>query len=495
MRKKNKNKQIDLFLEKEQFIEPIDEYFICTICTGVLHNPCDLKCGHMFCISCLTRSEKISGKTECPNCKTNYKEDESKLKPNYAITQKISTWKLKCPYTKDGCTWVDTIGFNERNIQSHLLKDCSFFPMKCNKCHKEMVRSKWKSHEKEECSERRIVCEFCQDRIKFKNYENHLHPETFCVNLMLCEHKCLEEDYKKEKEEDYKEDKKEEKEEERFFSIYSSSKKRKLNLVEEKEQIIDSKYSSSIPVYIHKNKKAYHENQECSRIIITCPIIGCGFQCCRKEMNTHLTKNYQEHLIQLTKEIRFKTEEITELNKQLRLSKQKIRKTNYSQFLSNGYTFTFKIKDLSGILPSQWIGGSGNQCQFTIHHHVGPHKFYLHFKNFTDDNSVQHLSMIFISEGKSFIKNTPITIFMQPKNNLSEDEEEEEEDQEEEINLIINSKPILLVTEKICGDYTLLEDFEVEELKKQPGYNPFTDSLTLFCYIQRPDFMNHILPF
>ena len=109
----------------DRFPGEVDSELICCICTGVLQDPVESPCRHVFCTSCV--KPWINKNSTCPQCRGKIYEKD--LKPVVPILKNIiDKQKICCEYKENGCEEVVTI----EALQRHLEK-CSFEPLKGKK--------------------------------------------------------------------------------------------------------------------------------------------------------------------------------------------------------------------------------------------------------------------------------------------------------------------------------------------------------------------------
>ena len=99
----------------DRFPGEVDSELICCICTGVLEDPVESPCRHVFCSACVKLW--INKKSTCPQCRGNISEND--LKPVLPILKNIvDKQKICCEYKENGCEDIVTI----EDLQRHLEK-------------------------------------------------------------------------------------------------------------------------------------------------------------------------------------------------------------------------------------------------------------------------------------------------------------------------------------------------------------------------------------
>ena len=106
----------------DRFPEEVDLELVCCICTGVLEDPVESPCRHVFCSKCV--KPWIDKNSTCPQCRgATYKKD---LKPVLPILKNIiNKQKIYCEYKENGCKKILTI----ETVQRHL-ENCPFGPIR-----------------------------------------------------------------------------------------------------------------------------------------------------------------------------------------------------------------------------------------------------------------------------------------------------------------------------------------------------------------------------
>ena len=124
---------------------------ICSICAGVLENPVELPCRHVFCSPCISRW--LDTNHSCPNCRTEVQLRD--LKPALPLLRNIiSKLKIRCDFVHHGCTEIVEL----ERLGAHT-SICPFAPMTCENegCELTFLRRSKADHEAE-CPQRVIFC-------------------------------------------------------------------------------------------------------------------------------------------------------------------------------------------------------------------------------------------------------------------------------------------------------------------------------------------------
>ena len=103
----------------DRFPGEVDSELICCICTGVLEDPVELPCRHVFCSACV--KPWINKKSTCPQCRGNISEKD--LKSVVPILKNIvDKQKICCEYKENGCEDVVTIEALHRHLEKCLFE-------------------------------------------------------------------------------------------------------------------------------------------------------------------------------------------------------------------------------------------------------------------------------------------------------------------------------------------------------------------------------------
>lgn len=116
--------QLSLSAVVEEEREKAKEY-LCPICNYVIKTPCRMKCGHFYCVKCLTNSLKKNSEFPCPKDGEILSVSEISLCPNYPGYDV----KCYCECRGYGCYWIGTVAkyysqhINFCNIQNEFSDD------------------------------------------------------------------------------------------------------------------------------------------------------------------------------------------------------------------------------------------------------------------------------------------------------------------------------------------------------------------------------------
>jgi len=93
----------------ERFVgetSPGGQSLMCSICLGILRNPADTPCQHMFCWACITLQINTSG--ECPTCRGTLSL-ESLKSPHLFVRNVLNGLKIRCDNSDAGCAEIVTL--------------------------------------------------------------------------------------------------------------------------------------------------------------------------------------------------------------------------------------------------------------------------------------------------------------------------------------------------------------------------------------------------
>ena len=155
---------------KQNFlVKPLNEleteFFVCTECRGVMRNACQV------------------GEEQIHVCETCVGE-RTGCQPMIKARQKIPELKVKCPLTTRGCPWNATLF----EVDGHLDK-CQEFLVKCEyDCGVIFKRRELNNHCRNECLNRNVSCEHCQNEIVYRDLKQHYKG---CLEFpLVCPNNC-----------------------------------------------------------------------------------------------------------------------------------------------------------------------------------------------------------------------------------------------------------------------------------------------------------------
>ena len=231
--------------------------YICTICTLVARDPQQVTCCYnTFCKSCLSSLARLvqPKKPKCPLCnKSLHFFKDGKL------NREIISLKVYCTNSEEGCKWKGTINETDTSIEAHL-NSCPYQLIPCtNECGEEVLRMSLHDHIEEECPERIVECEYCEEEGTHQLITSSSHLDE-CPDYPV---KCSN---------------------------------------EECEEVIPRRLLAS-------------HNETCPKAIITCEYntVGCNKRMKREEQEEHNKESVQEHLQMTKKQLQMATKRISYL--------------------------------------------------------------------------------------------------------------------------------------------------------------------------------------
>ena len=172
---------------------------ICGVCEGIMREACfDTSSGEQFCSCCEVRDSSSSTTQPYPPFRTYYTPKQTPI-PNVPVRNTINLLKCSCPLSERGCTWIGIL----KECENHL-DTCGYVGDKCKLgCGEVLHRNQLIVH-KDSCSYRRVKCEHCFMKFKFRDMPKHLREcpkmEVFCE--LNCGIVMLREDVKQHLEQD-----------------------------------------------------------------------------------------------------------------------------------------------------------------------------------------------------------------------------------------------------------------------------------------------------
>ena len=149
---------------KEDLTERDRTLLTCSRCQGILREACNSNSGEQFCLCC--------------------KKEQEQTHPNLQVRNTVLLLKSLCPIHQRGCNWVGNLGDCEKHLEV-----CGYVHEKCKLgCGVVLSRDELRIHSKEECSQRIVVCEYCEE--KFKHCDLLTHHSKCKKILVPCELGC-----------------------------------------------------------------------------------------------------------------------------------------------------------------------------------------------------------------------------------------------------------------------------------------------------------------
>ncbi|XP_065177602.1 TNF receptor-associated factor 3-like [Sycon ciliatum] len=146
-----------------------DAKHMCTICSKVLRQPMQTKCGHRVCASCV--NPLMGGGTFlCPDSGCASELSEGDLFRDTFAEREILALEVVCSAITDGCQWSGTL----RELEDHL-EECPYILVPCgqNSCTELVQRRYLLTHRQEKCQFRFVNCSHCGTPIVLHSMPEH----------------------------------------------------------------------------------------------------------------------------------------------------------------------------------------------------------------------------------------------------------------------------------------------------------------------------------
>lgn len=152
------------------FVEPLQENHQCPVCLLALRDPLQTVCGHRICSGCYAKMREDcgdSGYIQCPVDQSMvHKED---MFPDIYAKREILGLETYCRYRDSGCQWKDVL----RQFEEHIV-GCEYQAIECpNGCEIMLPQHLVAKHLEETCPYRRAQCEFCNKVFKHVELSGH----------------------------------------------------------------------------------------------------------------------------------------------------------------------------------------------------------------------------------------------------------------------------------------------------------------------------------
>jgi len=182
--------------DPDLFVDPVDQDFVCPICTCVVRDPKRIPCDCVATIYCTLCLNTLPQPHMCPTCRFEFQ--LSKCESQGFVKGKVESLKMKCQNNESGCTTTFIIGKDGKNLIAH--KDtCQYEETLCKKCQDPIQRMNLDEHNKNLCIYRLITCEYCQQILEYKEIKIHQITNNNndkvplpCVNMRKCINKDCE---------------------------------------------------------------------------------------------------------------------------------------------------------------------------------------------------------------------------------------------------------------------------------------------------------------
>ncbi|XP_029480909.1 TNF receptor-associated factor 5-like isoform X1 [Oncorhynchus nerka] len=168
-----------------KFVKKLEEHYVCPTCKGVVLNPHQTGCGHIFCYRCIQGLLENSPATTpaCPLDRGLIKSDE--VFQDNCCKREISNLEVYCTNSPN-CSHRMTLC----RLQEHL-QACQFESLQCSNagCSETMQRKDLQEHLRISCSYRMEPCHYCKHPYtccQLEDHERHSCPEV----EIKCPNKC-----------------------------------------------------------------------------------------------------------------------------------------------------------------------------------------------------------------------------------------------------------------------------------------------------------------
>uniref|UniRef100_A0A3Q3AZ57 TNF receptor-associated factor n=2 Tax=Kryptolebias marmoratus TaxID=37003 RepID=A0A3Q3AZ57_KRYMA len=168
-----------------KFVTKLKEEFVCPICKGVVLNPQQNSCGHIYCFHCL-RGLLESSFPSSPVCPV----DRAVITPaevfqDNCCKREISSLEVYCT-NSPACNSVITLN----QLQEHL-RLCRYEQLQCTNpgCSEMLQRQYLQKHMTDTCLHRRASCPHCRQLLQISLIQNHV--QSLCPEMEVeCPYGC-----------------------------------------------------------------------------------------------------------------------------------------------------------------------------------------------------------------------------------------------------------------------------------------------------------------
>ncbi|XP_066504382.1 TNF receptor-associated factor 5 [Hoplias malabaricus] len=172
-----------LAIRSLNFVARLDDQFVCPACGGVVLNPHQTGCGHIFCAQCIRAFIEKGETSKCPF-------DDILIKPEEVFQdncckRELQNLEVYCT-NAPSCTHKVTLC----NLQDHL-KSCQYEALQCpnSGCTDFLLRKNLTEHQNCHCPFRTEICRYCRKPFPVAQLPDH--EKTSCPDADLpCPNKC-----------------------------------------------------------------------------------------------------------------------------------------------------------------------------------------------------------------------------------------------------------------------------------------------------------------
>ncbi|XP_067251968.1 TNF receptor-associated factor 5 isoform X1 [Chanodichthys erythropterus] len=167
-----------------RFVLRLEQQFVCPSCGGIVLNPHQTGCGHIFCAQCVKAYIENGGSSKCPLDNVPIKPEE--VFQDNCCKRELLNLEVYCTNAPD-CKQRATLC----NLQDHL-KVCQYERIRCSNsgCNDTVLRKNLMDHQRNVCSFRLESCQHCKQ--SFPVSQLLAHQKTSCPEVEVpCSNKCL----------------------------------------------------------------------------------------------------------------------------------------------------------------------------------------------------------------------------------------------------------------------------------------------------------------
>uniref|UniRef100_A0A672KRI2 Tnf receptor-associated factor 5 n=1 Tax=Sinocyclocheilus grahami TaxID=75366 RepID=A0A672KRI2_SINGR len=167
-----------------RFVLRLEQQFVCPSCGGIVLNPHQTGCGHIFCARCVRAYLENGGSSKCPLDNIPIKPEE--IFQDNCCKRELLNLEIYCTNAPD-CTQRVTLC----DLQDHL-KACQYERIGCSNvgCNDTVLRKNLLDHQRNVCSFRLESCYHC--RQSFPASQLLVHQKNSCLDMEIpCPNKCL----------------------------------------------------------------------------------------------------------------------------------------------------------------------------------------------------------------------------------------------------------------------------------------------------------------
>ena len=243
----------------ENITEREKAVLICRKCKGIMKEACISERGEQFCSCC---------------------ENSISKGPHKSIRETINSLKCCCPLIERGCKWLGTLESCENHLDT-----CGYVYEMCKlNCGEVLRREELERHGKENCTQRQVKCDHCDENFISREFDGHLQKcpkmKVSCI-IVGCGTKITREDMELHLDHD--------------CSMVQEKCKigcgveltREELRIHEKENCTQRQVKCD---HCDENFKSCELNEHlnvCPKMKVSCILLGCGTKIAREDMELH----------------------------------------------------------------------------------------------------------------------------------------------------------------------------------------------------------------